>query len=233
MFSGVVFDLDGVIVDSHPVHKRAWREFLTYLGKNVSDLDLGFIFEGRRREEILIHFLGDLSDSQIHEYGKKKDEFFRQASEDLKPVEGTIEFIRILKQAEVCMGLATSASRQRALWTLQQLEVNDCFDVVVTGDDVIKGRPDPALYSLAAERLGISPHFLVAVEDSISGVASAKSAGLYCVGVASADDGARLIRAGADCVVPNLMKLSIQDLDERLKTSSPDRENRHFVSASG
>src|ERR1700746_3683034 len=72
MLNGVVFDLDGVIVDSHPLHKHAWRAFLASVGKEVSDADLDFIFEGRKRREILIHFLGELSDSDIQRFGNKK-----------------------------------------------------------------------------------------------------------------------------------------------------------------
>src|ERR1035441_10771081 len=86
MFSGVVFDLDGVIVDSHPLHKRAWRGFLVSVGKQVSESDLDFILEGRRRRDILIHFFGELSEIEIQEYGSKKDEFFCEASAVLEPV---------------------------------------------------------------------------------------------------------------------------------------------------
>src|SRR5579864_6062972 len=138
MFRGVVFDLDGVIVDSHPLHKQAWRTFLISLGKEVSESDLDFILEGRNRQEILIHFLGELSDSEIQDYGSKKDKFFRQACPVPEPTAGTVELIRRLEKAGVCIAVATSANRQRARWTLEQLKIADCFEVVVTGDDVLQ-----------------------------------------------------------------------------------------------
>src|SRR6266581_5822571 len=121
-FSGVIFDLDGVIVDSHPLHKHAWRAFLADIGKEVPESGLDFILEGRCRREILIHFLGNLSESDIQKYGNKKDQFFRQVSADLKPVKGSVEFIKNLKRADLCMAVATSASRQRAQWTVEQLD---------------------------------------------------------------------------------------------------------------
>lgn len=215
MFKGVVFDLDGVIVDSHPLHKQAWRAFLTSLGKEVSEADLDFIFEGRKRREILIHFLGELSESDIQLYGNKKDEFFRQASADLKPIEGSLEFIKNVRQAdELPMAIATSASRQRAQWTLEQLGLAECFGVVVSGDDVDLGKPNPAIYRMAALRLSLSPKFLLAVEDSVSGVRSAVSAGFRCIAIAPNENTSPLMEAGADRVVPTLMNLSIQDLDE-------------------
>src|ERR1700758_1272851 len=164
MLSGVVFDLDGVIVDSHPVHKQAWRMFLASLGRSVSESDLDYIFEGHRRREILVHFLGELSESEIEEYGSQKDEFFRQACSLPEPVAGSIELIKRLQKASLCVAVATSASRQRAHWTLEQLKIADYFEVVVTGDDVVQSKPDPAIYRLAAQRLSISPERLFAVE---------------------------------------------------------------------
>jgi HAD superfamily hydrolase (TIGR01509 family) len=225
IFKGVVFDLDGVIVDSHPLHKQAWRSFLTYLGKEVSKAELDFIFEGRKRREILIHFLGELSESDIQLYGNKKDEFFRQASADLKPISGSLEFIKTVRQAELSMAVATSASRQRAEWTLEQLELAECFGVVVSGDDVALGKPNPAIYRIAAQRLSLSPKFLLAVEDSVSGVRSAVSAGLLCIAISPPENAGPLKEAGADRVVPTLMNLSIRDLEEMF--NSARRAGRH------
>lgn len=214
MFSGVVFDLDGVIVDSHSLHKQAWRAFLCSVGKNVSESDLNFILEGRRRRDILIHFLGDISETEIQEYGNKKDEYFRQGSSELEPVPGTVEFIGKVRTTGLRLAVATSASRHRAQWTLEQLKIADCFEIVVTGDDVVQSKPDPAIYQLAAQRLSISPEFLFAVEDSVCGVRSAKSAGLRCLGIGLEKDVHPLLQAGADRVFPNLVDLSISDLEE-------------------
>jgi len=214
ILKGVVFDLDGVIVDSHALHRQAWRAFLAYVGKEVSEADLNFIFEGRKRREIIIHFLGELSDFDIQLYGNKKDEFFRQESADLKPIGGSIEFITNVRQAGLSMAVATSASRQRAQWTLEQLELAECFGVMVSGDDVALGKPNPATYRIAAQRLSLPPKCLLAVEDSVSGVRSAVAAGLRCVAIAPTKNAGPLVEAGAKRVVPSLMNLSVQDLEE-------------------
>ena len=214
MLRGVVFDLDGVIVDSHPLHKQAWRAFLASMDKQVPESDLDFIFEGRRRRDILIHFLGKLSDSEIQEYSERKDFFFQQSCADPEAVAGTVEMIRKLKQAGLKIALATSASRNRARWTLQQLKIAEYFAVVITGDDVIESKPDPTIYRLAAQNLKIAPECLLAVEDSVCGVQSAKSAGLRCLGIGHGENVPRLIQAGTDRVVPNLVDLSIKELEE-------------------
>jgi HAD superfamily hydrolase (TIGR01509 family) len=227
MFTGVVFDLDGVIVDSHPLHKRAWRTFLASVGKDVSEADLDFIFEGRRRQEILIHFLGELSDTEILEYGNKKDEFYREACAVLEPVAGSVEFIKQLEKVGLRIAVATSASRQRARWTLQQLKIADYFEVVVTGDDVAQSKPDPTIYRLAAQGLSISPEYLFAIEDSVCGVRSAKSAGLRCLGIAVGTNVHPLILAGAERVFPNLVDLAIRDLEEVFSTGPRMSLPRH------
>ena len=213
MLRGIVFDLDGVIVDSHPLHKKAWHAFLAELGKVVSESDLDFILEGRCRREILVHFLGELSESEIKRYGKKKDEFFRQISADLTPVSGSVELIKSLLKANFDLAVATSASRKRTHWTLKQLGLEKFFRVVITSDDVEKGKPDPAIYRLAAEGLARSPESLLGVEDSISGIRAARAAGLRClgIGIGLADQSMR--EAGAEHVLPNLSGLSIAKLN--------------------
>lgn len=227
MLSGVVFDLDGVIVDSHPAHKQAWRMFFASLGQFVSEADLDFIFQGHRRREILIHFLGELSESEIEEYGSRKDEFFRKACSLPEPVAGSIEFIEKLERAGLCIALATSASRERAHWTLEQLKIADCFEVVITGDDVVQSKPDPSIYKLAARRLSLSPDCLFAVEDSVSGVRSATLAGLRCLGIGRGENVLSLLEAGADCVFPNLVDLSVNDLKDAFSAHSPASLSRH------
>src|ERR1700758_3891223 len=78
MIRGVVFDMDGVLIDSHPVHRSAWRKFLTSIGRRTTDTELEFILDGRKREEILRYFLGDLPPEQIEEYGIRKDKMLRE-----------------------------------------------------------------------------------------------------------------------------------------------------------
>jgi len=214
---GIVFDLDGVIVDSHPIHKRAWRAFLASVGREVSESDLDFILEGRRRQEILVHFLGDLSESEVWDYGDLKDEFFRQFSAAPEPVTGSIEFNNSLENTGLRLAVATSASRQRARWTLEQLRIMHHFELLVTGEDVAQCKPDPAIYKLAAQRLSIAPQCVLGIEDSVCGVRSAKAAGLRCLGVGFGKSACQLLAAGADCVFANLAGLTMRQVDEALR----------------
>src|SRR5215467_1545459 len=115
----IVFDMDGVIIDSHPVHRRAWRKFLTTVGMSIRDEELDFILEGRRREEILRHFLGDLPSSVLAEYGRQKDQFFEEHFTDVKLIPGVRELLDSLDQEGLGAAIATSASSSRTRGTLQ------------------------------------------------------------------------------------------------------------------
>src|SRR4029077_9833975 len=136
MLRGIVFDMDGVVINSHPAHRKAWQEFLEILGRRVSEQDLDFILEGRKRQDILRHFLGEMPELELQEYGKRKDEFFHKIAEEVEPVSGVVEFLRDLQQRGVSAGVATSASEHRTHFTLERLDLAQYFQTVVTGDDV-------------------------------------------------------------------------------------------------
>jgi HAD superfamily hydrolase (TIGR01509 family) len=217
MIRGIVFDMDGVIIDSHPVHRRAWKTFLQTAGREVSDDELDFILDGRKREEILCYFLGELTPAQIAEHGAHKDEMLRLLTEDMQPLPGVVDFLDSLYQLGIRIGLATSACTRRAHGTLKDLGLSHYFDAIVTGDEVTNGKPDPAIYLLVAERLNEAPENLLAVEDAVSGIKAARAAGMRCVGIASADRSQSLRAAGADPVVPDFHSLSLEQLELSLR----------------
>jgi len=212
MLKGVIFDMDGVLIDSHPVHRQAWRRFLATLGRDIHDDQLDFILEGRRREEILRYFLGNLPAETVKEYGQQKDEFFQENFKDVQLIPGIQPFLETLEAAGMQASIATSASSSRTWGTLQRLKLDNKFVTVVTGDDVTAGKPDPAVYRLAAQRMNLSPDELLVLEDAPCGVQGAKSAGMRCFGVTSNGRMEALRRAGADHIISNFLDLSIEKL---------------------
>jgi beta-phosphoglucomutase len=213
MIHGIVFDMDGVIIDSHPVHRRAWKTFLQTVGREVTDAELDFILDGRKRDEILCYFLGELTPSEIADHGAHKDEMLRLLADDMHPLPGVVEFLDSLSQVGIRIGLATSAGRRRAHGTLKDLGLARYFDAIVTGDEVATGKPDPAIYRLVAQRLNETPENLLAVEDAVSGVKSARAAGMRCLGIASAERAETLRAAGADPIIPDFQSLSLERLE--------------------
>lgn len=208
MLRGVVFDMDGVVIDSHPMHRAAWRTFLAALGRSTTDAELDIILDGGKREEILKHFLGDLTPDQIREYGKRKDEILQSHSVQLQPMTGVLEFLDELRDSGIRIALATSATKHRALRTLEELGLFRYFETVVTGDDVSAGKPDPAIYRLAASRMQEHPQDLLAVEDAVSGVKAARCAGMRCLAIAHNGRAESLRLAGADPVIEDFRALS-------------------------
>lgn len=209
---GVIFDMDGVLIDSHPVHKKVWAQFLASLDRPVTETELDFVLDGRKREEILRHFLGDLSAQRIREYGQRKNRIYEKTTRELKTISGVEQFLGRLESAGIPMAVATSASFERARDTLAALGILPRFDALVTGNDVVKGKPDPEVFMRAAERLQRESHELLVVEDAVSGVKAAKSAGMKCLGIA-ADGRIEILRAaGADHVVPDYRKISLSEV---------------------
>jgi beta-phosphoglucomutase len=214
VLKGVVFDFDGVIVDSHAVHQRAWRRFLESVGTSVSDEQLRFVLDGRKRDDILRHFLGNLDSDKLHEYGHQKEQIFRSEAANVQVIEGLLAFLEDLEEARLLLGIASSGSRSRVEFLLGRLALRQRFRVVVTGDEVESGKPNPELFLRAAQDLQIDPTELVVLEDAFSGVKAAKAAGMRCVGIAQADGASILFDAGADHVVPDFRYLSYAQLND-------------------
>jgi HAD superfamily hydrolase (TIGR01509 family) len=210
---GVIFDMDGVLVDSHAAHRTAWRQFFQTVGREVSEFELDFILDGRKRSDILRHFLGNCPDSELAEFGRRKDGIFQEMRLETSPVPGVVPMVRELHRNGTALAVATSASRKRAVSTLTELGLIDCFPVIVTGEDVVLGKPDAAIYRLACTRIAIDPASLLAVEDAISGIRSAIGAGLGCIGVALHETCESLTGAGAIHVLRDFESVSAHDLE--------------------
>lgn len=213
MLRAIIFDLDGVVADSHSIHKRAWGELLASVGRTVSPQELECVVEGRKRDEIMRHFLGELSPEQVREYGIRKDNLFTKYSADLEPVRGVREFIHAVSANGIAIALASSAGRKRVESNLRQLGLASYFQVVVTGDDVLNGKPDPSLFLMAARELNVPAHETLVCEDAVNGVRAAKAAGMKCLGIASSGERELVLKAaGADKILIDFAQASLADL---------------------
>jgi beta-phosphoglucomutase len=212
MLRGVIFDMDGVVVDSHPAHKRAWQMLLLSLQKPVSGAELEFVVEGHKRSEILRHFLGDLTEEEAARHGAAKEKFFEGTSTEIKTIHGFDKFFQQVEDAGLICGLASSAGRSRVERTLQHLNLKRRFHTVVAGDDVTNGKPDPAIFQLAASHMQLSNSEVIVCEDAVSGVHAARKAGMKCLALATPGRAKMLLEAGADHVVPDFSHVSLGQL---------------------
>ena len=201
MLKAVIFDLDGVVADSHPLHEAAWKTLLAEQGLAEASINVDFLYAGHPRREILIHYLGALSDPLIERLGRRKDELYLRAAEKLAPKPGIPRVLSQLQSAGIALAVATSAGRMRTHETLAKFSISGRFSAVVTGNDVPAAKPASDIFLLAASRLGVTPEEVVVVEDSVAGVQAARAAGMRCVGYAPAERRSALIRAGAHEVI--------------------------------
>lgn len=212
MLKGAIFDMDGVLIDSHPAHKQAWRMFLQEIGRPCSDDDLEYVLDGRTRRDILCHFLGAITDEEFQTYSKLKDKHFAIYSDKVRLIPGVAQFLDALTSAGVDCAVATSASRSRACQMLDRFRLHRYFSALVAGTDVQHGKPDPAIFRLASVRLGHEPESVIAFDDAVSGVQSATGAGLTCVGIGSGSHAQALLAAGAASTLPDFLGVSISEL---------------------
>jgi beta-phosphoglucomutase len=212
MLRAVIFDLDGVIVDSHPAHKQAWKTFLNSIGKEVTEHELEFVVEGQKREAILQHFLGELNAQQLKQYGDLKDALLKDSLPEPKTVNGLDRFMEQVKDSGLPMAVASSASRSRVKLVLAQLNLTSSFQVVITGDDVTPGKPDPKIFRMAAEALGVEARNILVCEDAVSGVEAAQAAGMKCLAIAANGRGPILEKAGANLIMTDFTAANLEEL---------------------
>jgi beta-phosphoglucomutase len=180
----LIFDLDGVIVNSMPVHERAWRQYLGSVGIDAGDIPTRM--HGRRNDEIVRDFVGDEVDvDTIAAHGAAKERLFRDLLRaDLRQhlVPGIEEWLEHISGAPIA--LATNAERANIDFVLDGVAgLRRHFDVIVDGSQVARPKPAPDVYLRAAELLNIPPRNCVVFEDSPVGVAAALTAGMRVVGV--------------------------------------------------
>ena len=198
----VLWDLDGVLVDSAPFHFQAWRELFTSLGREFSEADFRHTF-GLRNDTILGDLLGDLPPAEVERLAARKEALFRRAVRgNIAALPGALALLRLLRERGLRLALVSSTPHANIELVLRSLGVETAFDVIVGEEDVTRGKPDPEGFLLAAERLGVPPGECVVIEDAPAGVEAAKRGGMRCVGVCG--DRPREALAKADLVVENL-----------------------------
>ena len=186
-FEGLVFDLDGTLVNSMPAHFEAWCEALAQVGAaGVFKEDVFYAMGGRPTKDIVVQLNAEYGlNLEPNTVAFAKKEAFLKRLDKVTLIEEVVAYARSWR-GKVPMAIATGGTRMVAEKTLQVLELSDLFDEVVTSDDVVVGKPDPEIFLKAAERIGIDPTKCVAFEDAAPGILSAQRAGMQVVTVPTA-----------------------------------------------
>jgi len=220
----VIFDFDGVIVDTEPLHYAAfqrllepmdlgfsWDEYVeTYMGFDDRDAFLE-AFQSRGRE---------LAVGELQRLIDRKAQIFQEIIRaGITPYPGVVELIRLIRGRSLPLAISSGALRSDITPILDTLGIADCFDIIVTAEDVAKSKPDPECYRLAhtllnkARSLSITADRVMAIEDTPAGISAAKCAGLQVVAVTNSYPADHL--TGADCIVDTLSPASLLQAQEK------------------
>lgn len=181
----ILWDLDGTVLDSRGVHWDAWRIYADGLGRPMSFQFFTDNF-GFRNEVILRrHFDRELSDAEVEEMSLAKEALYRDLLQQagLKPLPGVREWIDWADAHGWWQALASMAPRANIDVTLSALEMTNSFQAIVSAEEVRNGKPDPAVFLLAAQRVGVPAAHCTVIEDSGQGVQAARRAGMRVIGV--------------------------------------------------
>ena len=208
----VIFDMDGVLVDSQPYHFKADIETMSEYGV-VKDQKFYEKFAGTLTSDRM-RILKDLFklDIPVEEMVKKREDMILEimAREDIKPVSGIPEFLKSIKNRGLKTAVASSSGYDLIGLILSRLGISEYFDSITSGNDVKRGKPSPDIFLLAAERICAEPSECLVVEDSENGVKAAKSAGIKALGYINPTSGNQCLDM-ADVVTDDFRKVDIND----------------------
>jgi beta-phosphoglucomutase len=184
----VIFDVDGVLVDSFESHFQSWHALAQECGFSFTRKQFAGTF-GMTSRAIIRRLWGEsagLSDERIGEMDDRKEALFREiVEEDFPAMDGAESLIRQLRDAGFRLAVGSSGPPENVNLVLERLGVRDMIAVAITGRDVSRGKPDPQVFQLASERLGVLADRCVVIEDAPAGIAAAHAAGLRAIGLVS------------------------------------------------
>lgn len=200
---GLLFDLDGTLVHTDPVHFRAFNAMLATQGRSI-DLD-GYLSHiiGRSNAAIMAGLFPDLPVSEHRRLADLKEATFRALALDLTPLRGLIALLDAADVAGLPWGVVTNAPRANAEHLLAALGLRERTRVLVIGEELARAKPDPLPYQTGLTLIGADAPLCVAFEDSASGIRSAAAAGLAVAGLTTSLGADALSQAGATLCAPD------------------------------
>ena len=203
----VIFDWDGVVVDSSAHHERSWEILAAKRGLPLpaDHFKRGF----GKKNNVIIPDLGWAKEpADVEALAHEKEEIYRSLVREkgIEPLPGVRELLAALRAENIPCAIASSTERANLDLPIDLMGLREFFTVIVSGEEVVHGKPDPAVFLLAAERLGIKPADCVVIEDALVGIEAAKRAGMPVLAVATTNPIETL--SSADAAVSGLMDIN-------------------------
>jgi beta-phosphoglucomutase len=213
-----IWDMDGTLIDSGEYHWLAWQ---AQMQLEQAPISYGQFIEtfGQRNDTILRGWLGaELSDTEMARIGDAKEALYRQllAEKGIELLPGNRAWLLRLREQGWRQAIASAAPRANIEAIIHALELDGLFEAVVAAEDVQRGKPDPQVFRLAAERLGVAPERAVVIEDAPAGVEGARRAGMRVIGV-----GPKHASLPADYAVASLEELAPDAFEQLVGAGAP------------
>jgi len=215
----VIFDADGVLVDSFEAHAESWQRLAEECGEGMTPEQFAATF-GQASREIIRRFWSPagLTDDRIRVLDERKEAIYRQIIADRFPtMPGALELIHDLQHSGFLIGVGTSGPPENLALMLRELKGENWCQASVSGADVKRGKPDPEVFLLCAERLGVPPRQCAVIEDAAPGIAAAKAAGMLAIGFCSHGHSHEEL-AAAYWIVDGLEELSAIKIAESIRS---------------
>jgi HAD superfamily hydrolase (TIGR01509 family) len=224
----LLYDLDGTLTNTDPLHFRAWQEMLQAYGLDIDTAFYQAHISGRLNPVIVADLLPNLDPDASQQFIDRKEARFRELAPQLLPLAGLHDLLKWATARNLKQGVVTNAPVENVHHTLQALNLTTQFDQVVISDLIGVGKPDPAPYRYALNQFDLTPDRVLAFEDSPSGIRSAVAAGIATIGIASTHDPKVLYEVGAVLVVPDFAAPELWQLLEARwsEPRSPEPEQR-------
>lgn len=208
---GLIFDLDGVLVDTIPAHFSAWKQVFEEYGYKFEKKEYRTLVDGRPRFDGAKAVMTRHSDDEIRIAANKKNDYYVELIErgEFRVFDAAVQLVRACQVAGLGLAAASSSANVRSV--LAKSGLIDAFSIVIGGDDVTNGKPNPEIFLNAAAGLCLAVEDCIVIEDSSSGVQAAKNGGFYCIGLRHEGHDEEL--PGADRIVTSLTELDIGQLD--------------------
>ena len=203
---GIIFDIDGVLVDSYAAHMHSWMRLAQEQAASISEAQFARTF-GRTSRDIIAETFGVTAPEEVRRLDDRKEEIYRDIIRHALPaMPGAVEAVRRLCAAGFRVAVGSSGPPENVELVCRELGLEALLSARITGSDVQRGKPDPQVFLLAAERMGIEPRACVVIEDAPAGVEAAKRAGMHCIALLGTHPAASL--AAADSVIEHLDELT-------------------------
>ena len=210
MIKGVIFDMDGTIVDSLPYHYEAWKIFFNEnkvenFSEKLKD------YKGGGTLDLMTAVYGDkYSRKELKIMTDDKEIIFREIyKNNVVPIAGFMEMFELIKSKKILVGIASNAIRKNVKMILSELKIYEEFDSIICGDEVRRGKPDPEMFNETVDRFNLKKEKCLIFEDSVEGVTAAANSKVGVIGITSSTSGKILIDKGCKTTIDNYLNFDM------------------------